>query len=80
MEYHVNQTNQPHELPKKKGNIVLDNLLGIWELQKLIAWRETAASSVGNKGWPPLPPAPEKKIKCRDYGVLEKRSRNLDYV
>lgn len=39
MEYHVNQTNQPHELPKKKWNIVLDNLLGIWELQKLIAWR-----------------------------------------
>ena len=53
MEYHVNQTNQPHELPKKKWNIVLDNLLGIWELQKLIAWRETAASSVVNKAPPP---------------------------
>lgn len=56
MEYHVNQTNQPHELPKKKWNIVLDNLLGIWELQKLIAWRETAASSVVNKAPPPHPP------------------------
>lgn len=77
MEYHVNQTNPPHKLPKKKWNIVLDNLLGIWELQKLIAWRETAASSVVNKG---SPPPPEKKIKCHDYGMLEKRRRNLDYV
>ena len=61
MEYHVNQPNQPHELPKKKWNIVLDNLLGIWELQKLIAWRETAASSVVNKA--PLPP-PKNKLSA----------------
>ena len=41
-----------------------------WKLQKLIAWRETAASSVVNKG---SPPPPKKKIKCHDYGMLEKR-------
>lgn len=35
MEYHVNQTNQPHELPKKKWNIVLDNLLEIAKINCL---------------------------------------------
>ena len=43
-----------------------------------IAWRETAASLIVNKGSPPPPPPPRKKIKCRDYAMLEKRRTNLD--